>query len=463
MCIGSDIVAKDRILRPSKNIDFTSGNIVKALIMFAIPIFMGDVLQNMYQSVDSLVVGNYVGENALAAVSVCGTLSRLIVGFFNGMSVGASVVVARAFGSKDEHELTSSINVTFMFSVLLGTALSLIGIILTPVLIRLCGVNDDVYGEAVQYLRIYLAGTLFTIVYNVSAGILRACGDSRSTFTILLISSILNIFLDLFFVSVIPMGVAGVALSTVIAQFISVLVACHRIRRLNNTFRIISVKEFLHNKQTIYSIMKIGMPSGLQGSLISVSNLFVWRHISSFDSAAAIAGIGIAQRLDRFAALPAKSFGLAVTTFISQNEGAKNHGRAKQGIISSILLAAGTTLVVSVVIYTFAGDLTVLFNDSPEIISISTAMMRTIIPFYATMVIREIMLGVLRGYGNTRVPMILSITGMIAVRQVYLYFALRISHTLKVVYYCYPLAWGATALMLLVYYLVLRAKKGNRI
>lgn len=439
-----------------KQIDFTQGNIILELVMFSIPIVLGELFQNLYNSVDTLVVGNFVGKNALAAVSVCATLANLLVGFFNGMSVGSSVVVSRAFGSRNGERLNRSMRVAFGFSVALGVVLSALGILLTPVLVGLAAVPAEVYPEAVTYLRIYLAGLMFTVIYNISAGILRAVGDSGTPFRILVITSLINIVLDLAFVVVIPLGVAGVGFATIFSQFISVVLAYRKIGKINGEFRL-DVKEAFQNRDIVAEVAAIGMPSGLQSALISFSNLFVWRYVNGFGATAA-AGVGVAQRLDKFIVLPCKAFGLTITTFVSQNSGAGNYARARQGEGRCLLLSIVVTNSIGFLVYCFADWSVALFNTEPEVIAYGVAMMHYIIPMYTLMAVREIYLGILRGYGNTRIPMILSLTGMVVVRQIYLAVSMSVNHTIENVYFCYPMAWGVTAALIFIYYQIVKKR-----
>lgn len=440
-----------------REINFTEGNIVVSIIFFALPILAGELLQNLYNSVDSLVVGNYVGATALAAVGVCNTLSNLLVGFFNGMSVGCTVVVARIFGrdAGDETNVVRAIRYTYTFSALLGVVLSCIGIFLAPILLHISGANEDVFQEALNYLRIYLAGLMFTVIYNCGAGILRAVGDSRTPFYSLLISSAINIGLDVLFVVGLAWGTIGVAIATVISQAFSVVTITYKIdRRIHGSC--IAFRETLKNGwEVIQEAMVIGLSAGVQSAMISFSNLFVWRYINRY-STAAVAGISIAQRIDKFVSLPAKSYGQAMTTFVSQNNGARKYHRINQGIWRGLLLAWGTILALALVVYPKAGFFASLFNDSHEVISTSIHMMHSIIPFYGFMAMREVLLGVLRGSGRSKMPMILSLIGMIGVRQLFLATATRMTESITVIFFSYPVGWGSTAILLLLYFFFVR-------
>ena len=441
---------------PRKNVDFTSGSIIKKLAIFAVPLVLGELFQNLYNSVDALVVGNYLGQDPLAAINVCNPITTLVVGFFNGMSIGASVIVSRAFGGGEHEELSRSLRTSFSFAVLIGLLFSVVGSLGAPLLLWVAGVEGAVYDLALVYLRIYLIGLIFTVIYNIGSGMMRAIGDSRTPFLILVLTCVINIIADILFVAVFNWGVAGVAIATVLAQLVSVALTYRQLSRADAGFRL-SFRDLPQQRDIISRILRIGMPAGMQGALISLSNLFIWRYINPFGSAAQ-AGVGVAQRLDKFVAMPCKALGSSLTTLIGQNMGAKNPARARRGVWSCAALEVVVLAVMAIVMYAGAPLFVSLFNDEPEVIGVGVAMMRTIIPFYALLAVREVFLGALRGYGNTTVPMVLSLVGMIGARQLFLAIATRVRPALTNVYYGYPVAWIATALLLMAYYLLIRRR-----
>lgn len=430
----------------AKGIDFSTGSIFQKLLLFSIPIILGELLQNLYNSADALIVGNYVGKTALAAVSVCSSPTNLIVGFFNGMSVGASAIVARCFGAGDQAALGRAMRVTFTFSAAAGVLLSLFGIAATPWLLQLTGAEGSLHQEAAAYLRIYLAGIMFTVIYNIGAGILRGIGNSRAPFYILTAACAINIGLDLLFVAALDLGTPGAALATVLSQGISVALVYRRLTLAEPGFHL-AFGELRHNRALLLDMLGIGVPTGLQSSLIAISNLFVWRYINRFPAEVA-AGIGVAQRLDKFIALPSKAFGATTTTFVAQTVGANDRRRSRDGVSRCMLLSMASVLLLGAVVYAFAGPCVSLFNRDATVVAVGVAMMRTIIPLYFTLAVREILLGALRGYGYTKVPMVLSLIGMIAVRQAYLAAAMALDPRVEHIFYCYPIAWIATLLLI---------------
>lgn len=440
-----------------RSVDFTQGNIVRAIVLFSVPLIMGELLQNLYNSVDALVVGNFVSDGALAAVTVGGTISNMIVNFFNGMSVGANVVVSRAFGEGDGEVLRRKIRAAFTFSALLGIALSVLGILFTPQLLRFAGTQSDYYADALVYLRIYLAGLMFTVIYNNGAGILRAVGDSGTPFRILALTCVLNIVLDLLFVAVLPLGVAGVGIATVMSQALSVALVYRAISRTQGG-RCFDLAELRRSgRETIPAVLRVGMAAGVQSALIGFSNIFVVRYMNLFDTAS-VAGIGIAQRLDKFIVLPAKSFGITMTTFVSQNVGARHYERLAEGKKKCLLVAVGTTLALSALVFLFCDESVALFNPKAEVVEAGTAMLHVLLPFFCIMATREVLLGILRGCGRNLAPTVLSLVGMVGVRQVFLAVTMRRSTVIENIYWCYPVAWAATLLLLAVYYLIVRRR-----
>lgn len=441
-----------------KNINFTEGRIIPKLILFSIPILLSELLQGLYTSVDSLVVGKFVSSAALAAVSVCGPITNLMIGFFNGMSVGNTVMVARAYGSGDDGKTRKAVRYAFTFSIALGVFVSVLGILLAPVLLRLTGCNDEIYREAIVYLRIYLAGLMFTVIYNCGTGILRAIGDSRRPLHILAVTSVLNILLDLLFVGVFSWGTAGVGFATILAQGISVLLVHRLIRRRINT-RAVDLREtWQDGRRSIADSVRVGFSAGVQNALISFSNIFVWSYINAFPTAVS-AGIGAAVKIDHLVILPCKAITMTTTTYVSQNIGGGQYERAKKGIWYCLGMSAAFTAVLTLILALFTEPAAHLFSQDPAVIEPCVGMVRFFIPFYAVMVVREVTLGYLRGYGRSRVPMVLTLSAMVGLRQLYLALATaRWPGEVCVIYSSFPTGWLFAALFLLIYLLLVRKR-----
>ena len=440
-----------------RDISFTQGNIITSILLFSLPIIAGELLQNLYNSVDSLVVGNFVGPAALAAIGVCGTLTQLLVGFFVGMSIGSTVVVSKAFGRGIEEDVQRSIRYTFTFSTCFGVLLSLAAILLSPLLLRVSGANQEVFSEALLYFRIYLVGLPFTVTYNSGAGALRALGDSQSPFLALALTSVINVALDLLLTGLLRMGIVGVAVATVISQGISVAFICHRLRcRIGG--RCFALKEtFSQGRPILAEAFNIGFWAGIQSALISFSNLFVWRYINRF-STLQVAGVSIATRVDKFVNLPIKAYGMAMVTLVGQNRGRQNGARIREGIWRCVWLSLLTWVLFGVVIYLGAPRIAAIFNREETVIETAVAFMHTLIPFYCVMAMREILLGVLRGFGRSTGPMVVTLIGMVGIRQLYLYLVMRPGADIRLLFYGYPLGWLSATILLLIYALIIRKK-----
>lgn len=435
-------------------INFTEGKVIPKLIRFAIPIIIGELLQNLYNSVDSIVVGNYIGDAALAAVSVCSPIVQLMIGFFTGMSIGNTVVTAKAFGSGDQERTKKAVQYAFSFSVALGVFVSFLGIILAPVLLNLTGCNEEIYKEAIIYLRIYLAGLMFTVIYNCGTGILRAIGDSRTPLYILAATSVINVGFDVFFVGVFQWGTAGVGIATILAQGLSMMLVAFVLKRRINA-PCIAFKETWHNgRKTILSSVNIGFAAGMQNALVNFSNIFVWSYINAFPTSI-VAGVGAANKIDRCVLLPCRSLAMTTTTFVSQNLGAQQYKRAKKGFVYGFGISAAATLPLTLLVYLFAPQAISLFSSEPAVITAGVNMIRFMAPLYLLVILRDSLSGYLRGYGQSKIPMLLALCGMVVARQVFLAIATRYSDSIKVIYASYPIGWGVAAILLTIYTLMI--------
>lgn len=430
--------------------DLTEGNIVQLIITFAIPILLGQIFQNLYNSVDAIVVGNYVGTTALAAVSSSADIAQLLVGFFTGLSTGCGVLFARYYGAKNFEKLHDSIHTALAFAIVLGLVMALLGIIFTPFLLNIVGCPDDVYAEAAVYLRIYLAGILFTSIYNVGAGILRAVGDSKNPFYYLVFASCVNIVLDLVFVICFNMGVSGVAIATIISQLASVCLIFIKLLKTDDVYKL-TLSDLRINRELVLEVIDLGMPAAIQSSLISVSNLFVQRYINAFGSSA-MAGIGAAKKIDKFVGLTSQSIGLAVTTFVSQNHGAGKINRAFKGVKYCLIINFIMVAVLGTPVYFLADKVLRIFTADSQAIGYGVSMIKVMMPLYGFQALNALYSGASRGFGKSRTVMILSIMGMVVCRQIFLAITMNIDHSVTNIYYGYPVGWGMSALFVYLYY-----------
>ena len=439
------------------SLDLTQGSITKQIILFALPILLSQVFQNLYNSVDSLIVGNFLGTTALAAVTSCADISQLLVGFFTGLSAGAGVLFARYFGMKNYERLHDAISTSLIFSFIIGITMMAVGICIADVLLNIVACPADVYDEAIIYLRVYLVGLLFTSLYNVASGVLRSVGDSRNPFIYLVISSILNIILDILFVVVFKMQVLGVALATIISQLLSVILVYYQLTHAHDVYRI-DLRHLKFDSKMLKEVISLGLPAALQSCLISISNLFVQRYVNLFGSSV-MAGVGAAKKIDKFVGLIANSLGMSTATFVSQNIGAKRIDRAKKGIRITFVLAFIPVAIIGSLIYIYANRAISLFIDDKDAIYYGAMMIQTMMPLYYSQSINQIMLNTLRGFGKSFVAMILSLLGMIGIRQLFLAISFSIERNVNHVFLGYPIGWIFSALFVsLFYFIVIRPK-----
>ena len=429
----------------------TEGSVWRHIVRFAIPLFWGNLFQQMYNLVDSLIVGNFLGSDALAAVSSSGSIVFLLVGLFNGVFTGASVVIARYFGARDEKRMSIAVHTTVAFGLAAGAIITVIGSLLVPQLLQWMGTPESVMPNSIRYFRTYFYGVIFIVLYNTANGIFQAVGDSRHPLYYLIISSILNVVLDLLFVGPFKMGVEGAALATVISQAASAALGFRRLMHVAAPYRVYPKKVRFH-LPTLRKLLSMGLPAGLQNSIISIANVFVQASINLF-GAMAMAGCGAYSRIEGFAFLPVNCFGLALATFIGQNLGAKEYVRARQGarfgVVSSMVLSE----CMGVLIYVFSPFLIALFNSDPQVVYYGVLQARTGSLFYCLMACTHGFAAVLRGAGRSIVPMLVMMVCWCFIRVSYILLIARASGNIQMVFWAYPITWSLSTICLFVYYL----------
>lgn len=432
------------------SLDLTQGNIVKQILIFAVPILLSQIFQNLYNSIDSIVVGRCVGMTALAAVTASGDISHLLIGFFTGLSAGSGVLFSRYFGSKQYDKLHDAIHTALLVAVIAGLVLTVVGISATPVLLELAKCPEDVFEESILYLRIYLIGVLFTSVYNLAAGVLRSVGDSKNPFWYLVIASLTNIVLDIVFVVFFKMGVAGVAIATVIAQLSSVILVFAKMLHTDDVYRVV-LRDLKIDRGMLLEVLRLGLPAAVQSSLIAVSNLFVQRYINGF-GAAALAGSGAAKKLDQYVGMLSQSLGLAITTFVSQNVGAGLYERAFKGIRNVMIMGFVVIAVLGIPVNYFAEFLLRMFTTDEEALKYGAMMLHIMMPLYYFQTLHQIFSNTVRGFGKSTVTMLTSILGLICCRQLYLALAMLIRYEVGNVFFAHPFGWVCSALFAMTYY-----------
>ncbi len=428
----------------------TKGSISKNLIMFAIPLFLGQLLQQLYNVVDSVVVGNVLGKEALAAVSTTGSLIFLMVGFINGLFMGSSVIIGKSYGAGDKKGVSIAAHTGITFAIIMGLVLTVVGYFFTPVILGWMGTPEDVMPNSVIYFKIYFLGGLANVLYNACCGVFQATGDSKRPLYYLMISTIINTVLDLLFVRDLHMGIAGAALATVVAQFVSAILAFVKLTKVEGPHRII-LKNLRMDPDTIKKELMIGFPTGIQNSVIAIGNVVVQSNINAFGSGA-MAGCGSYFKLEGFVFLPITCMSMALTTFVSQNIGAKEVKRVKKGAVIGSAISVSCAELIGVVVFLFAPVLLRMFSSEPEVLLIGATQARTESLFYCLLALNHCLAGIFRGAGKTTVPMAVMLSSWCLLRITYITIIVRIIPVVNVIFWAYPLTWSVSAIIFVIYY-----------
>jgi putative MATE family efflux protein len=431
--------------------DMTSGKIGRQLIFFAVPLLLGNLLQQLYNAVDAAVVGNFVGPEALATVGVTGTLAGMVVFLVTGLCSSANVLTARFFGAKDESGVHKTVHTAMLLALVIGAALSGVGILAASALLRAMNTPESLLAGAESYLRIYFAGIVPLTVYNMGAAVLTAMGDSRRPLFFLLVSTALNTVGDLLFVAVFGWGVAGAAAATVIAEVIASAFVVVTLCRAKGPHRL-HLRRLRIDPETARGIARLGVPAALQQAIITASNVVVQAYINGL-GAVAVAGYAAAAKLDAFLPLPIQTMALAVTTFVSQNLGAGNVARARRGTRWSMLIGIGATVTLSSFALVFHDTFLGVFSSDPETLRYGFEFLCAFAPFYFILSGTQIIPGALRGAGDIRTATFASIGCFVAVRQIYLAIVTKFAYTPTAVGLSYPITWLICAAIICAHYL----------
>ena len=449
-------------LKSRTTLDMTSGPILKQVILFSLPLMLGNVFQMLYNTVDSIVVGNFVGKEALAAVGATTMIVNMMVFFFNGFSVGAGVVISHHFGARDGERLHTAIETTMAMTFVLCVVFTAVGLLCTRPLLRLMSTPDDVLEDAVTYLSIYFMGFSGLLVYNMGGGILRAVGDTTRPLMFLILTSLLNIVLDLAFVLGLHAGIAGVAWATILSQFISAGLTLRLLTHTNEIYKLVW-KDLIFDPPILKHIFSVGLPAGIQSVITSVSNIFVQSYINYFGSAC-MAGWSCYNKIDQFIMLPIQSTSLAATTFVSQNIGARQVARANRGTRDTILLSMAVTGALGVPIMIFAGPAVRLFTQDVSVIDFGVLFIRVNTFFLLFNCVNHTLAGALRGRGDARGPMAIMLMCFVVIRQIYLFILTRfISNTPAWVGFGYPVGWMSCFVIEIIYYYLHWGKRNGKI
>ena len=429
----------------------TEGVIWKQLLLFFFPILFGTFFQQLYNAVDAVVVGRFVGKEALSAVGGgTGTVINLLLGFFVGLASGATVVISQYYGAKRAEMVGYAVHTAIAFSLVGGFLMMLLGIPLAPAILRAMNTPADILDLGILYIRIYFLGIIGNLIYNVGSGILRAVGDSRRPLYFLIVSCLSNIVLDILFVAVLRMGVAGAGLATIISQFLSAVMVVVVLMRTNDMHRL-SLRRIGFDGRMFARILRIGFPAGLESVLYSLSNIIIQTAING-EGTDPVAAWTVYGKLDVVFWMVISAFGISITTFVGQNYGAGKSERVRKGVRTCLAMSFGTTIVISAFLYLACGTIYTLFTKDAEVLRIGVEMTRFLVPTYFTYVCIEILSGALRGAGDAWIPTLISLSGICAIRVAWIMAAVPVWPGIRTIIFSYPLTWVITSLLFIVYY-----------
>lgn len=438
----------------------TEGVIWKQLLLFFFPILFGTFFQQLYNTVDAIVVGQFVGTEALAAVGgSTGTLINLLVGFFVGLSSGATVIISQYYGAKKEDKVGYAVHTSVAFSLVCGAAMMVIGIVFAPAALKAMGTPSDIMDYAVLYIRIYFIGIIPNLIYNIGAGILRAIGDSRRPLYFLIASCLTNIVLDILFVTVLGMGVAGAALATIISQTVSAVLVAVVLTRTKEMYRLI-VRNIRLDMRMLKRIIRIGLPAGLQSVMYSSSNIIIQTGVNGLGTKTVAAWTAY-SKIDSLFWMIISAFGISVTTFVGQNYGACKMDRVKKGIRVCLLLAIAATLGLTGFLYLFGKPIFEIFSNDAAVLEIGMEILRFLVPTFITYVAIEIYSGSLRGVGDCWIPMLITCIGICLLRVIWILIAVPIKPDIRTVLFSYPLTWIITSILFIIYFHRFSRLRGN--
>ena len=441
--------------------DMTEGSIVKQVILFALPLMLGNIFQMLYNTVDSIVVGNFVGKQALAAVGSTTMIVNMMVFFFNGFSTGAGVIIANLFGARNMEKLHKAVETTMAATFLLSALFTVAGVAAVKPMLRFMATPEDVFGEATVYLQIYIGGISGLLVYNMGSGILRAVGDTMRPLFFLVLTSVVNIVLDLVFVVGLHRGIEGVAWATIISQFISAVLTLLLLTRSEDIYRLTWI-DLKIDRGILGEIFAVGLPAGIQSIITAFSNVFVQSYINFFGSSC-MAGWSCYNKLDQFVMLPMQSMAMAATTFVSQNIGAGRERRADKGTVITVSMSVGVTAVIVALLCLFAAPAVRMFSPDESVIEYGVLFIRANCFFLLFNCVNHVLAGALRGRGDSKGPMIIMLLAFVGIRQVYLYVVTHfVANTPFLVGFGYPVGWTTCCGIELTYFF-LRWRKPKKI
>lgn len=442
-------------LSKQKDVDMTHGNVVLHIIRFSLPLLLGNLFQQLYNTVDTWVVGNYVSNEAFSAVGAVAPIVNMLIGSFMGLASGAGVVISQYYGAARNDKVQDSVHTAMTMTLILTVFFTALGLFITPYMLRFMELHENAVGEASTYLTIYFSGMFGLMLYNMGAGILRAIGDSKRPFYFLVVCALLNTVLDLVFVLVFKMGVEGVALATILSQGVSALLVIITLLRTDSCVKL-RLKNLKIDFEILKKILLVGIPAALQMAVTAFSNVFVQSYINHFDAGLPspdyMSGWTAYLKIDQLLFLPMQSISLATTTFVGQNLGKGQPERAKQGVTKSVLISLSATAIMMIPVLIFAPNIVGFLNNKPEVIANGTLFLRLLTPFYLLCCFNQIYASALRGAGDSKAPMFMMLASFVLFRQVYLFCMARICNEVIPIALSYPAGWLLCSILTAIYY-----------
>ncbi len=436
--------------KPQVN-QITEGVIWKQLLLFFFPILLGTFFQQMYNTVDTIIVGRFVGTHALAAVGSTGAIINLFIGFFTGIGSGATVIISQRFGAQDDEGVSRSVHTGIALSLASGLFMTVVGIATTPLMLTMLGTPEDIYSDARLYTTIYFTGVLALVLYNIGSGILRALGDAKRPMIYLIVCCVANTVLDILCVVVFRLGVGGAALATTLSQVLSAVLVMTRLLRMSGPSKLF-IRKIRFHMHELKGILRIGVPAGLQSALGCISNLIIQSSINSFGSVI-VAAWTVHGRIDSIVWMISGAFSVAITTFVGQNFGAQKYDRVRKSVRVCMGMSIGVMAALSVLLVIFARPLFGFFSGDPEVIEEGMVIMWFITPFYWLWMPVEVLSGTMRGVGEALRPMLISSVGMCGLRVVWIFLVVGTWHIVPLLALTYPVTWVVTGVIFAVYYL----------
>ncbi|MDU3456380.1 MAG: MATE family efflux transporter [Peptoniphilus harei] len=436
--------------RPNRNINLTEGSIVQGIIMFAIPLLLTNFLQQLYNTADLMIVGRFAGKNPMAAVGATGPVSNLLIGLFLGLTTGASVIISLYYGSNDREALKRSVGCSYFLGLISGLLITAFGYFTTPFFLRIMDTPPEILQDATTYMRVFFLGTVPILIYNMGASILRATGDSKRPFNFLCVSALVNIALDLILVGYLQMSVLGAGLATLASQVTSAILVTYSLLKTDSSYKLRKSEIKLH-KHEAKRIFEVGIPTGVQTALLSLTNVIFQAKINSFGPDA-IAGVAAEGRIDGFLFMALQAIALAATTFSGQNFGAKKFDRLREGMKVSLIIVFGISFVLSLIAYFLASPLIAIFNPDPDVVAYGADFLKILSLGIWSFGLSETISGFIRGSGHAMGPMIISLLTICILRLVVVYFAMPIFNSIRVISIIYPVSYFANLVIMALYF-----------